>query len=116
MEDHPERFEVLPVGEMRRRYYSPHEKPPELRLNAEGVPEPLRPLIPIAEKWGISDDILRHDFVQKAAPGDLAELKRLVAANDDLLDAWLAGPEADGPVLSQEYLAFTHMRMAADGI
>jgi hypothetical protein len=34
---------------------------------------------------------------------------------DDALDDWLAGPEAALPIQSAEYLAFSNMRIAADG-
>lgn len=115
MAEKEKRFEVLPVGEMRQKYYSPDETPPPLTLNAQNVPEPLRVLISLAEKWGIGDDMLRAGFVSKAPPEEVAELRRVVASYDDELDKWLAGPEAQKPPFSPEYLAFTHMRMAADG-
>jgi hypothetical protein len=115
MADHENRFEVLPVGEMRRKYYRPGELAPEIRLDPVNVPAPLRHLIPVAEKWGISDDMLRIDAVRNANAVEIADLKHLVQEHDDLLDEWLAGSEAESRSPSQEYLAFTHMRMAADG-
>jgi hypothetical protein len=107
-------FEVLSVGEMRKKYYRPNEPPPAIRLDPARVPERLRALIPLAEKWGISDDMLRLDAVRRAPLDEMANLSRIVAQYDDALDEWLAGPEAHGPSFSPEYLAFTHMRMAAD--
>jgi hypothetical protein len=80
-----------------------------------GVPEPLRHLIPLAERYGISDDLIRADFVAKTPPSDLTELRRIVQEHTAPLDNWLAGPAADGPTFSAEYIAFTCMRMAADG-
>lgn len=115
MNEKEKRFEVLSVGEMREKYYLSDEKPPTLRIDPQNVPIPLRSLIPYAEKWGISDDILRGDFVAKACSEELGELRKIVASHDDLLDGWLAGPEGQKPPFSPEYLAFTHMRMAADG-
>jgi hypothetical protein len=108
-------FEVLPMGEMRRKYYHPDERPPVITLSAEKVPEGLRALIPIAEKWGISDDILREDALQRASKEERDELTRIVTQYDDLLDAWLAGPETANPPFSAVYLAFSNMRMAAYG-
>jgi hypothetical protein len=35
---------------------------------------------------------------------------------DDALDEWFAGPEADDPHPSDEYVAFSAMRMVADAI
>jgi hypothetical protein len=108
-------FEVLPAGEMRKKYGLTADSRPTVRLDPAKVPESLRPLIPLAELYGISDDLIRADFVAKAPPGDLAELRRIVQEHDALLDDWLAGPAADGPTFSAEYIAFTCMRMAADG-
>jgi hypothetical protein len=115
MREKEKRFDVLSVGEMRRKYYKSDERPPEIRLSAEKVPDSLRGLIPLAEKWGISDDMFRADALRRASPSDIAELKRIIAEHDDLLDDWLAGPEAQDPNPSKEYLAFSNMRMAADG-
>ena len=60
-------------------------------------------------------EILRFSDVRKAPTDELEGLKRVIAKHHDLLDLWLAGPEATTPNPSPEYLAFTHMRMAADG-
>jgi hypothetical protein len=85
-----------------------------LTLDQEQVPRPLWPLIPYAAFWGIVDDWERESLVRKA-PLDVREnLKAIVAANDDLLDEWLAGSESSSPNPSQEYVAFSAMRMAAD--
>ena len=115
MSEKEKRFEVLPVGEMRKKYYRPDEHAPGIRLDPENVPQQLRHLIPVAEKWGISDDMLRVDAVRRADSAEIDHLKRIVQEHDDLLDQWLAGAEAQLQSPSQEYLAFTHMRMAADG-
>ena len=44
----------------------------------------------------------------------LLRLKSSLAKYDDLLDEWLAGPEASGPAFSVEYIAFSAMRMGVD--
>src|SRR5579871_167714 len=98
-------FEVLPAEEMRKKYYLPDEQALQLQLNPELVPISLRALIPLAEKWGISDDLLRADKLRKSSPDEIAELKRIIAEYDDLFDAWLAGPEAQSRTPSAEYLA-----------
>jgi hypothetical protein len=108
-------FEVLPAGEMRRKYGLTAENRPIIKLDPANVPEPLRHLIPLAERFGISDDLVRADFMQKTPAVDLAELRSVAQEHDDFLDEWLAGPAAHGPTFSAEYLAFCCMRMAADG-
>lgn len=35
-------------------------------LNPSNVPKSLAPLLPLAEKWGISDDVEREDAVSGA--------------------------------------------------
>lgn len=115
MDDHQGRFEFLSLGRLKQKYYSSGEEPPPLRLSPENVPAPLRSLIPLAARWGISDDTLRCDAVGKASREELEELQRAVAQFDDDLDMWLAGPEAARAEHSPEYLAFSNMRMAADG-
>jgi hypothetical protein len=112
MED--KRFELLSVEEMRRKYGLVTANRPAIHLDPARVPEGLRPFIPFAELWGVGDDLIREDMVREAPHEAIAELKRVVQANDDLLDEWLAGPEADSANPSEEYLAFSAMRMAAD--
>lgn len=84
------------------------------RLDSSQVPAGLRHLIPLAERYGITDDFDREALVTASSPEEIAALKAVVARHDDELDDWLAGPEADEPPYSDEYLAFSAMRMAAD--
>ena len=85
-----------------------------LELNPDNVPESLWPWIPYAELWGIEDDYYRDKFVSSApqiAKDDLVAAVREINAE---LNKWLAGDEASSPTPSDEYCAFTTMRMAAD--
>ncbi len=107
-------FELLSVAEMREKYDLTAENRPEIRLDPERVPLALRGLIPHAEVWGIKDDLVRDDFVRRAPEEAIEELKRIIELYEDPLDEWLAGPEVDGPHHTEEYLAFSAMRMAAD--
>jgi hypothetical protein len=108
-------YEILPASEMRAKFGLTAENRPTIVLDAAKVPAGLRPLIPLAEKFGISDDLIREDVVAKTSAADLQAMRRVVAAHDDAFDEWLAGPEAGGPVFSNEYIAFSALRMAADG-
>ena len=109
------RFEVLPAGEMRKKYGLTAENRPTIKLDPANVPESLRHLIPLAERFGISDDLIREDFVEKTSAADLDELRRAIQEHEALFDEWLAGPAAKGPTFSEEYIAFSCMRMAAYG-
>src|SRR5438132_1168785 len=108
-------FEVLPAGEMRARYGLTAENRLTIRLDPTKVPERLRQLIPLVEQFGVSDDLIRQDVVSKTPPPELAAMRAVVKAHDGAFDEWLAGPEANGPEFSDEYVAFSCLRMAADG-
>jgi len=116
MSEKKSHFEVSSVGELKKRLYPHDERPSSVVLDPRGVPEQLCALIPYAERWGIGDDIARNELVLSASQAEIDELKRVVRDHDDLLDEWLAGPAATNPPFTKEYLAFTHMRMAADGV
>ena len=83
-------------------------------IDSQPVPTALRHLIPFTQKFGITDDLAREAIVSCTSLAEIAALKQAVQANDALLDAWLSGPEATGPRFSNEYIAFSAMRMAAD--
>ena len=85
-----------------------------MSLSPSNIPIELRPLLPLAEKYGVADDSERERLVREASPAELRELRATIQTHDDALDAWLAGPESFGPVYSDEYIAFSAMRMAAD--
>jgi hypothetical protein len=84
-------------------------------LNPVNVPAVLQPLIPLAERFGISDDLIRADVVRKTPRAEVAKMRRTVLAHDGAFDEWLAGPESKGPKFTPEYIAFSCLRMAADG-
>jgi hypothetical protein len=109
-------YEILPSGEMQKKYGLYAHNREVLKLDPGKVPLALRHLIPLAERWGEGDDIIRDDMIKTASAEERQVLKRAVAEHDDLMDAWLAGPEAKGPTYSDEYNAFSCMRMAAYGI
>jgi hypothetical protein len=109
------RFEIMPAGEMRAKYGLTAENRPVIRLDPAKVPERLRTLIPLAERFGVSDDLIRADIVAKTPAAELRAMRAAVEAHDDAFDDWLAGPEADGPEFSAEYIAVSCLRMAADG-
>lgn len=107
-------YELLSVEEMRKKYGLTAESRPIIRLNPKNVPQGLRHLTAWAELWGVGDDLIRGDMVRAAPKQAIEDLKEIVRKHDDVLDEWLAGPEANNPHPSAEYLAFSAMRMAAD--
>ena len=84
------------------------------KLSRDNVPKEFWHLIPLAQKYGFSDDSFRLEMLQSISQNEKLELKSFLEAYDDKLDSWLAGPEASGPQFSNEYIAFSALRMAAD--
>ena len=91
----------------------PEAKPPQ--FNSDNVPVEFRHLIPLAEKYGISDDCYRIDMLASLNSSERAELAQFLSDYDSSLESWLAGPEADNPTPTAEYIAFSCLLMAADG-
>lgn len=85
------------------------------KLKPENLPASLIDLIPIAERWGISDDGIREDAVRNASN---AELELLVQSIDGIKDedlyGWLGGPESYSENPTEEYVAVTCLTMAID--
>jgi hypothetical protein len=73
-------------------------------------------LIPLAERWGISDDLIRNDVLEEATPAELEHLTAVLQEHGNALDEWLSGPEAELPSPSLEYVAFSAMRTGVDWI
>lgn len=104
-------FEVVSVGEARARFGFGPDQRPILRLDPQRVPPNLHDLIPLAEKWGIADDLVREACASNAEAGELDELVKRVKMREDELDEWLAGPEAEVKDPSSEYVAFSALAM-----
>ncbi|MBX3466316.1 MAG: hypothetical protein KF878_05390 [Planctomycetes bacterium] len=78
------------------------------------MPRPLWPLISLAERFGVSDDLIRADVVARLTGPERRHLREAFAERSAALDDWLSGPEAHGETFTREYIAFTCARMAAD--
>jgi hypothetical protein len=57
---------IAPASQLQRKYGLYAKNRPVIRLDPEQVPVYLRPLITLAEKWGIGDDIIRNDCIAVA--------------------------------------------------
>ena len=107
-----DRFEIASGADLQKRYGLTAENRPTIRLESSLVPEPFRRWIPLAEQWGIGDDLIREDCVMEATTQELQDLLKFDYEN--VLDAWLAGPEAKSPNPTNEYIAFSCLGMAWD--
>jgi hypothetical protein len=99
---------------MKQFYGDFYHRSPKVDLDRTKVPRTFWPLLPYAEFWGIADDVTREILVDEASAAVQQNLKQVVSVFDTALDEWLAGPEADNPYPSDEYIAYSAMGMAAD--
>jgi hypothetical protein len=82
-------------------------------FRVEDVPPNLRHLVPLANIYGIGDDIGWDAVVKASTIRTRKIVARLVGECDHDLDRWLTSPaELADP--SDAYLAFTDLRLAAD--
>ena len=99
---------------MRAKYREFVDSVERQTLDSGNVPEALHQYIPYAEVWGVADDLEREELVNRAPEEAKADVRRVIEEIDDELDEWLVGPEAEAANPSQEYVAFSAMRMAVD--
>jgi hypothetical protein len=83
-----------------------------MTLDPLSVPENVRALTPLAERWGIVDDAERADALEAASDAELREISDSVSAAVEDLEAWLAGVESESLNPSDAYVAFTCLMMA----
>ena len=81
-------------------------------LQAENVPAHLRDLVPLAEKWGIGDDVERAEFVERASAADRQALKEAIAPHQSAITAWLDSFGMSS--MSDEAAAFMYMQLAVE--
>ncbi|MGE0455811.1 MAG: hypothetical protein AB7O37_19015 [Vicinamibacteria bacterium] len=104
---------ILPASELQQQYGLYAENRPAIRLDPRKVPAELRDLVPLAETWGIGDDIIRFDLVQKAPESAQRELMDGLDGRTDAVQAWLRS-QPEGTALSDEAAAFMSMLSALD--
>ena len=107
---------LLSRHELREKYGGIPRTRPAPEIIPDDVPEVLRLLIPLAEKWGIvEDDWVPQDVVRKVPREELEHIVESIYPHEvesEHLDEWLAGPEAEGPEYTEAYLAFTELRQS----
>ncbi|HEX8992374.1 MAG TPA: hypothetical protein VF784_11910 [Anaerolineales bacterium] len=90
-----------------------NSKPRGPEIDPSNVPVPFRPLIPYAEKWGISDD---GDLDAAIFEAPLEELKDLITVVSEFeaegFDDWLGNPGTTG--YTSEWIAFQCLILAYD--
>ncbi len=105
--------EILPAAEMKERYQLTADNRPRISLNASKVPSDLADLVPLAEKWGINDDVIRNDFQSKSSDADKQALVKALTGRNDRITKWLDSQPKDG-AMSDEAAAFMYMQLGLD--
>lgn len=85
-----------------------------MHLDHRRVPPAARPVLALAEVWGITDDYEREGAVSRATADDLQVLVAAVDSLDNDFWEWLSGPASLERRPSPEYVAITALTMAAD--
>jgi hypothetical protein len=86
-----------------------------ITLDPSRVPVRFKHLIPLAETWGITDDLIRHTLLKRASNETLEALERDVRPYISALQLeWLSNDEVYGTSISDEYMAFSYMIRATD--
>ncbi len=82
------------------------------RLDPEKVPADLRHLTPVAERWGIGDDVDRNVKVDAATAAEREELQTAVEPYGARITEWLNS--FGQTVMPDEPAAFMYMQLALE--
>lgn len=104
---------IAPVSEFKEKYNLTAENRPDINIAPENVPENLHDLIPMAEKWGIGDDVIRDDFEGKTTDSEREAFKSKLKGRTAEVTAWLDSFK-DGFEMSEEAGHFMYMLEALD--
>jgi hypothetical protein len=89
MKDYHLTGEILTSDQMKQKYGLTIENHKPNHLNPKNVPEELRDLTSIAEKWGIGDDVIRNDMHAKATYDEKQALKSALDGRTQSINQWL---------------------------
>lgn len=81
-------------------------------LNSDNVPADFRDLVPLAQRWGIGDDVARSERVQQATDAERAELRAAFGPRQARITAWLDS-FGQGP-MPEEAAAFMYTQLAIE--
>jgi hypothetical protein len=107
-------YEVAPGKVLSEKYGLKAENRPSIKVNLDNVPPEFRYLIPFAETWGISDDLIRGDVIEKAGIQELQQLTEVMDQVDyDAYLEWLGQLDKAGSDYTEEFIAFYCLSIAA---
>lgn len=91
MAKEPNEFDIGTADELQRRngWYAKNWEPPD--IDPANVPADLRHLIPLAQRWGITCDITRHDAGSHATERELIALREELRGTHARYEDWAFG-------------------------
>jgi hypothetical protein len=104
---------AAPAGETRRNPTTSTSEGSAVHLDSSQVPADLRDLLPLAEKWGIGDDVARSQFQAKASQAEKDALKSALTGRNKRITQWLDS-FSDANPMSDEAAAFMYMQLSLD--
>ena len=82
------------------------------QLDPASVPADLQHLVPLAQEWGIGDDVDRSAKVGRSTPADRERLRAAVKPYQTRITSWL--DSFAGGRMSEEAVAFMYMQLAVE--
>ena len=118
MNEHPRQplqaGDVYPAHVLRDEYGMSAENRPFFKIVVDDVPEPLRELIPLVERWAIPCDVTRGDYFDKQPVEDVAEFYHFVLPFTGQIHAWLDEQSKDVSEWSDAAVHFMYFLKAHD--
>ena len=106
------RRDIASGSELQKHFGLYAENRQILTLDPAQVPANLRHMVALAEKWGIGDDIIRNDLIDKSSDAAKRELHDAMYAPFEEITEWLNS--FAGRPLPPEAEAFMYMQTALD--
>lgn len=103
--------DIAPADAFRAAYAPDAIAAARTPLDPAKVPASLRGLVPLAEYWGIGDDVLREMMQEGESPAKKKAMADAVTPHNAAITAWLDGLRTAEP-MSDEAAAFMYMRWA----
>ncbi|MET4616198.1 hypothetical protein ABIA71_001774 [Stenotrophomonas sp. 2619] len=105
--------DIAPADSFRAAYAPDAIAAARTPLDPAKVPASLRGLVPLAEHWGIGDDVLREMLQEAESPAKKRALADAVNPHNAAITAWLdSWPQ--GEPMSDEAAAFMYMQQGLD--
>ena len=105
--------DIAPAGAFRAAYAPDAIAAARTPLDPANVPAHLRSLVPLAEYWGIGDDVLREMLQEAESPAKKTALADAANPHNAAITAWLdSWPQ--GEPMSDEAAAFMYMQQGLD--